>query len=140
MAQTKTSKSNEAYFTRYKTQGLYSKNRRTRLERLLKLKPEDPQLTVALKNLGSYRRATPKAPFWSHTMIRTAMLYKLFTGRFNKEVFSPKPDVADAASRERNPQLFVQPKKRTEFSKRRISEFSLAARAHDKQGNLVWAS
>ena len=119
MAQSKTSKSNEAYFTRYKSQGLYAKNRRARLERALKKNPNnEQQIRIALKELGSYRRSTPKVAKWSHTAIAQAMLAKLF-----KVPYQP-----------------VSAKKVHAFQKKQRSDFSIAMRAHDKAGNLVWAS
>lgn len=74
----KTSKSNEAYFARYKT-------------------------------LKRKCRKAPVTPKWSHTMIKEAMLLKP----------SNKPDPVE--------------------TNKRISIFSIGARAHDGRGNLVWA-
>lgn len=118
MAQSKTSKSNEAYFTRYKTQGIYAKNRRKRLERAQKEQPNNSQIATALKELGSYRRGTPKVSKWNATSIAQVMLAKLF----------------------KVPDQPVSSKKTHAFPKKLRSDFSIASRAHDKQGNLVWAS
>lgn len=133
MAQ-KTSKSNEAYFARYKQGNLYAAHRKAKLERLAKLQPNNKQIPIALKSLANYRRKSPNTPHWSHTMITTAKLYKLFTGKFNKDVFSQKPEDSDAARKIRNDELFpkiVKPRSK-------YSDYSLAVRAHDGSGNLVW--
>ena len=134
----KTSKSAEAYFARYKTANVYSTNRKRKLARTMKAQPNNTQLALALKNVTSYRRKTPKDAYWSHSMIETAKLYKRFVGVFDRNVFTQKPEDQEAARRVRNPNLFQEPKK-VLTNKKRINEFSLAARAHDNQGNLVWA-
>lgn len=134
----KTSKSAEAYFARYKQSGLYASNRKRRLERALKRQPNNTQIPLAIKSLVSYRRKNPKEPFWSHQMIETAKLYKKFLGVFDKGIFSQKPEDQEAARHVRNTNLFPVVKDKSQ-NKKRISEFSLAARAHDVNGNLVWA-
>lgn len=118
MAQSKTSKSNEAYFTRYKNQGIYAKNRRARLTRAQKEQPNNNQIAIALLKLGSYRRAATKVPKWNATSIAQTMLAKLF----------------------KVPEQPVSKKKVHAFQKKQRSDFSIAMRAHDKAGNLVWAS
>lgn len=137
MAQ-KTSKSNEAYFARYKAGNLYAAHRKARLVRAAKQQPNNKQIPLAIKALANYRRATPKVATWSHTDIATAKLYKVFVGKFSRNLFSQKIDESEAARRVRNSNLFPEVVKTNRFAKR-ISEFSLAARAHDGQGNLVWA-
>lgn len=134
----KTSKSAEAYFARYKQSGLYAANRKRRLERALKKQPNNAQIPLAIKSLTSYRRKDPKEPYWSHQMIETAKLYKLFLGAFDKGIFSQKLEDQESARHIRNNNLFPEAKKPVQ-NKKRISEFSLAARAHDSSGNLVWA-
>lgn len=68
MAQ-KTSKSNENYFARYKQQSLYTKNRKAKLLRQLKLQPGNAkQINDAIALLGSYRRKTPVTPKWNATL------------------------------------------------------------------------
>lgn len=138
MAATKTSKSNESYFSRYKQGNLAGVHRRAKLERLIKLQPNNKQLPIALKNVTNYRRKAPTTPVWSHSMIKTAMLMKQFAGKFDKNIFSQKPEDADAARKTRNPNLFLVNNKNVQ-QKKRYSEFSIAARAHDVLGNLVWA-
>lgn len=106
----KTSKSNEAYFARYKTQGIRAKNKKLRLERELRQNPNNKTVEVALKSITSYSRAAPKTPKWSHTDIAVAVLNKLFTKGGG-----------------------VVPTKKYKFS-----DYSIAARAHDKTGKLIW--
>lgn len=134
----KTSKSAEAYFARYKQNGLYAANRKRKLERTLRAQPNNAQIPLAIKGINSYRRRTPKEAYWSHQMINTAKLYKAFVGVFDRGIFSQKLEDQEAARRVRNDNIFA-PKKPAEAQKRRISNFSLAARAHDSQGSLVWA-
>jgi hypothetical protein len=105
----KTSKSNEAYFARYKTQGIRAKNKKLKLERALRRNPENKQIETALASIISYGRKTPTTPKWSHTDINRVMLEKLFK----------KPG--------------VQPVKT-----HKLSDYSIGARAHDKVGNLIW--
>jgi hypothetical protein len=134
----KTSKSAEAYFARYKQSGVYATNRKRKLERALKRQPNNAQIPLAIKGVASYRRKDPKEPYWSHQMIETAKVYKRFLGVFDKGIFSQKLEDQDAARYVRNNNLFKEVKKPVQ-NKKRISEFSLAARAHDSNGNLVWA-
>lgn len=137
MAQ-KTSKSNEAYFARYKQSNLYAAHRKARLEKLIKLQPNNLQLLLALKNVSNYRRKSPSTPTWSHQQIATAKLFKYFVGKFDRLMFSQKDEDASVARKTRNENLFPVEKK-PYVSKKRINEFSLAARAHDGRGNLVWS-
>jgi hypothetical protein len=130
----KTSRSNEAYFARYKQSGLYAANRKARLAAQLIKQPNNKQLELAIKNISSYRRKTPTTPYWSHTMIATAKMLKSFTGAFSKNVFSAKPDEADAAKRLRNPNIFS----KSVTTKSKYSDYSIAVRAHDKTGALIW--
>ena len=137
MAQ-KTSKSNEAYFARYKQGNLYAAHRKAKLEKLIKLQPNNKQLPLALKNVANYRRKSPNTPAWSHQQIATAKLFKYFVGKFDKLMFSQKDEDASAARKTRNENLFPMETKPV-ATKRRISDFSLATRAHDGMGNLVWS-
>jgi len=63
-------------------------NRKRRLERTLKAQPNNKQVQVALSEGRGHKRKTPNNPFWSHTMIREARLFKEFTGRMDVSVFS----------------------------------------------------
>lgn len=126
MANKKTSDARKGAYTNYKTRGTQAKNRRIKLEAQLKKQPgNESQITLALGNIG-YRRRTPKTPVWSASMIATARLYKAFTGKFDKGLFSPNTDTAIAASKVRNDNKFLQgvPKFET-----KASMFSLGVRA-----------
>ena len=63
-------------------------NRKRRLERTLKAQPNNTQVQLALSEGRGHKRKTPNNPFWSHTMIREARLFKEFTGRMDVSVFS----------------------------------------------------
>lgn len=71
-------------------------NRKRRLQRTLKSQPNNTQVQNALLEVGRQRKA-PVTPQWSHTAIRLAKLFKEFTGRAPKELFSSNPKVAQAA-------------------------------------------
>ena len=134
----KTSKSNEAYFARYKQGNKYAVNRKMKLERVLKEQPNNKQIELALKAISNTpRRGTPKNPYWSHTMISIAKMFKRYSGKFDKHFFSAKLEDVEAGRRARNDNLYTAPVKTKQ--NKRISEFSLGARAHDGMGNLVWA-
>lgn len=109
----------------YKSSKRMESNRKIKLERQIKLQPNNEQLKVALKDIG-YRRKTPKVPFWSHTMIKTAKLFKLFGGTFDPKMMNADPKISQAA-------LSVQsPKARTpheyKLTKQESLFFSLGAR------------
>jgi hypothetical protein len=84
---TKTSKGQEGYYARYKSGNVHAKNRKRKLERQLKLQPNNEQVKNALKDIN-YRRRTPGADGWSHSGIRMAKLFKEFCGSFDKAVLS----------------------------------------------------
>lgn len=71
-------------------------NRKRRLQRTLKAQPNNLQVQNALLEVGRQRKA-PVTAQWSHTAIRLAKLFKEFTGRAPKELFSSNPKVAQAA-------------------------------------------
>lgn len=99
MAQSKTGKSQEGYYARYKTNKTWETNRKRRLERALKAQPTNQQIILALKNMV-YRRKTPKVRVWSASWVATAKLFKLFAGRFDPAIMSSDPNAAgDAAKR-----------------------------------------
>lgn len=125
------SKSKQNYSAVYKSTNKYEKNRKLKLQRLLKQQPNNEQIKNALSNIRA-RRKTPINPQWSHTDIRLAKIFKLFTGRADKALFSSNPKVQSEAiqAARSNPD-----KKAPEG---RVS-FQLGARAHDKYGRLVWA-
>jgi hypothetical protein len=95
MAQ-KTSKGQEGYYARYKSAGVHAKNRRIKLERQLKLQPNNEQVAQALKDI-KYRRKTPGANGWSHSGIALAKVFKEFCGSFSQDIFSSNPKTASDA-------------------------------------------
>lgn len=125
------SKSKQAYYTQYKSSSRWATNRKKKLERVKKQQPNNQQIDKAIGNI-SYRRGTPKTQVWSHSAIRIAKLFKEFTGRAPVELFSSNPTVQARAIQSFDPnRVFVGvPEGKVNFS--------LAARAHDKQGRLVW--
>jgi hypothetical protein len=104
-------------------------NRKRRLERTIKAQPNNEQAKLALKDSKSKRKA-PNKREWSHTARRLAQLFKLFTGRAPKELFSANRTVQDEALRTISGQRAV-----TNTGK---VDFTIRARAHDKAGRLVW--
>ena len=63
-------------------------NRRRRLERTVKAQPNNTQAAIALKETRGHKRKKPNTPYWSHTMIREAKLFKEFTGNMDLNIFS----------------------------------------------------
>ena len=75
----KTSKSNEAYFSKYKSSGLEAKNRLKRLERQLKQQPNNSEaIQQAIKAGPGAHRKTPVTPRWSHQAIEAVKLEQWF--------------------------------------------------------------
>jgi hypothetical protein len=109
-------------------------NRKRRLERTVKAHPNNQQAALALKESRGHKRKKPASPYWSHTMIREAKLFKEFTGRIDLNIFH------SIESTRGNARLHLS---RSDWSQVTQPEgkvsFALAARAHDKQGRLVWA-
>jgi hypothetical protein len=83
----KTSLTRTNAYKQYQTSKRWETNRIKRLKRALKKNPENTQIETALKDVN-YRRKTPKTHMWSKTNIRKAMLFKEFTGGFNKDIMS----------------------------------------------------
>lgn len=127
------SKSKQAYFTQYKSSSRWAANRKRKLERQLKLQPGNAEQIKSAIGRISYRRGTPKAPQWSHNAIRIAKLFKYFTGQAPIALFSSNPKLQAAALQYHNPSRVFD-----NLPEGKVS-FSLAARAHDKQGKLVWS-
>lgn len=71
-------------------------NRKRRLTKLLKSQPNNLQVQNALLEAGTKRKASINRQ-WSHNNIRLAKLFKEFTGRAPKELFSSNPKVQQAA-------------------------------------------
>jgi hypothetical protein len=92
MAAGKTSKSQEAYYARYKTT-TFAANRKRKLERVVKEQPNNEQAKMALKDIH-YRRKTPNTNAWSHSAIALAKVFKEFTGHFDKNIISSNQKVA----------------------------------------------
>ena len=92
----KTSKGQEGYYARYKSTSLHAKNRRAKLERLLKKQPNNEQIKLAIKDIN-YRRKTPGSDGWSHSGIRLAKIFKEFCGKFDKAVLNSNPKQASDA-------------------------------------------
>lgn len=130
----KTSKMREAKYASYQTGKKQEANRKRKLLKLQKEQPNNEQITKALNDIH-YRRGTPKVAYWSHSMIATAKLFKLFTGKFDKGVFSSDPKVNSAAIRTRNENKFNQFKMP---EMKQASQFSLKERAHTKNGVRAW--
>lgn len=91
-------------------------NRKRRLQRTLKAQPNNTQVQNALQETGRQRKA-PVTPQWSHTAIRLAKLFKEFTGRAPKELFSSNPKVQQSALSTPNTREFVNlPKGKPDFT------------------------
>ena len=76
-------------------------NRKRKLERQLKLQPNNKQVELALQNIHR-RRKTPTNREWSHSWRRTAQIIKLFTGRFDRNIMSSNPTVSSTALQKHN--------------------------------------
>ncbi len=94
----KVSKGRQNTYAGYKASMKWKANREAKLRKLIKLNPGNLELVAALKNV-SYRRKTPKAPFWSHDMKRAAKVLKEFCGECPAIVFSSNQKLASEALR-----------------------------------------
>lgn len=90
------SKTAEAYFSNYKSSKKWESNRKRKLQRTLKAQPNNEQVKAALNNIN-YRRKTPNNSEWSASWIRVAKIFKLFEGRFDRNIMSANAEVARAA-------------------------------------------
>lgn len=115
----------KAGLTRYKTSNTYETNRKRKLARALRRNPENKQIELALKDKGMPRK-TPKVPTWSPTAIRNAYLMKLFTGKYNKDIFSNDMDQYVIAIKDRNGELFP---KAVKTQNKPVSMFCIGQRA-----------
>lgn len=125
------SKSKQSYSANYKSSSKWMSNRKRKLEKQLKLQPNNEQVKEALKNI-KYRRKTPgDKSIWSKQNIAIAKLFKEVSGHASHDLFSSNPQVKAAALMSRTTQV-----------KRKVPEgkvnFSLGARAHDSKGTLIW--
>lgn len=78
-------------------------------------------------------RKKPVTPYWSHTMIREAKLFKEFTGKVDLNIFSSIETVRSNARLHSTREDWSQVK----LPQGKVN-FTLGARAHDKQGRLIW--
>ena len=133
MANKSRSKGAEGYFAAYKSSKRWEANRRRKLERALKRNPGNAeQINAALKSMV-YRRLTPITPTWSSSKRRIAILFKLFTGTVNPDMFSNNEKLAGPALMTHSKVKLPKPTGRTD------GMFQLGTRAQDARGNLVWA-
>lgn len=134
MANKRTSASDKAHHMTYKTQQIWAKNRRAKLERALKRNPNNLQIVEALKNV-TYRRGTPKTSQWSASDIANAQLIKSFCGFCDKNVFHANKDLKLAAwthIASKRPELI------TRINSHTKGMFSIKSRAHTKEVS-TWA-
>ena len=117
----------------YKTSRRWEANRRRKLERQLKLNPNNAvQIEAALKNIV-YRRKTPTNRTWSSTRRQTAILYKRFTGKVNMDIFSNNEKLS-------GPALMTHGTFKINSTGRNDRMFALGTRAkHAGTDTLAWA-
>lgn len=133
MASKSGSKGQEGRAALYQSTKRWEANRRRKLERALKRNSGNAeQINAALKSMV-YRRHTPVTPTWSSSKRRIAILFKLFTGTVNPDMFSNNEKLAGPALMTHSKVKLPKPTGRTD------SMFQLGTRANDGRGNLVWA-
>lgn len=138
MANKAKSKGREGYASQYKASRTWEANRKRKLERTLKEQPANEQVRLALTNIN-YRRQTPKAPFWSHSMINQAKLFKEFSGSVNVNMFSA--DEKKRAEALRTPGVYSQlPVSKKKDRATATSMFSIEARLINGRQGLAWSS
>lgn len=84
-------KGHELRYAAYKQERRWEKNRKLKLARALKLAPDNKQIAEAVV---VYRRTTPTTKVWSATNRRIAELFKEFSGRADKDLFSKNEKLA----------------------------------------------
>jgi hypothetical protein len=133
MAKGKTSsKSDQNYWSRYKSNKTWETNRKRKLAKHLKKHPNDKvaqQATNAIK----YRRGTPKDPQWTPGNVRIAKLFKDFAGFVNRDMFNSNHKIQLEALNSYN-----KPKAGTRVNQTSRVDFTLGARAHDRYGRQAW--
>ena len=102
-------------------------NRKRRLQRTLKAQPNNLQVQNALLEVGRQRKA-PTTPQWSHGNIRLAKLFKYFSGRAPKELFSSNPKVVQSAMTTPSTKVFL------DLPQGKV-DFTLGARAFMRKSN-----
>lgn len=130
----------EGYAAAYKAEGRMQKNRKRKLERQAKLQPNNDNIRKALLDIR-YRRATPKAPFWSASMIATAKLFKEFGGSVDINIFSA--DEKKRAEALRTPSKYAQlpvSTKKPKFPTNSPGMFSILARLQNGRKGSLWTS
>lgn len=95
MAVNKRSKTAEQNAVAYKTANRQASNRKRKLEKQLKLQPNNKNIPIALKSIV-YRRKKPVNPIWSHSLIHIAKLFKEFGGKFDKSYLAEKPFIPES--------------------------------------------
>ena len=134
MAKGKTSsKSDQNYWSRYKSNKVWEVNRKRKLARHIKKHPNDKVAERATQNI-KYRRKTPKDPQWTPGNIHIAKLFKDFAGFVNRDMFNSNQKIQQEALMSysrggRGPSRVNQTSR---------VDFSIGARAHDNQGRSVW--
>jgi hypothetical protein len=101
-------------------------NRKRRLQKLLKQQPNNKQIENALLEVGTNRKS-PITSQWSHSNIRLAKLFKEFSGRAPKELFSSNPKVQQSALQTPSTKVF------TNLPQGKV-DFSIGARAFMREG------
>lgn len=133
MAKGKTSsKSDENYWSRYKSNKTWEVNRKRKLAKHLKKHPNDKvaeRATHAIK----YRRGTPKDPQWTPGNVRIAKLFKDFAGFVNRDMFNSNHKIQLEALNSYN-----KPKAHTKVNQTSRVDYSIGARAHDGHGRPAW--
>lgn len=130
MGKSTTSKSQQNYYTLYKSQERWKSNRKRRLEKTYLQQPNNEQIEAALKVL-KYRRRIPTTAQWSASKRNLAQLFKQFVGRCDPQIFHSNEKISA-------PALQSAFGVHTKVPEGKVS-FRLGDRAHDKLGNLVWA-
>lgn len=128
MASGKRSKTAEGNAASYKSSRRWETNRKRKLERTLKEQPNNEQIKAAMESMV-YRRKTPTNQEWSSTWIRTAKLFKEFTGKFDRNIMNSNPKVASEAM-----QLSRKTRDYTPVVGRDKSMFSILCRANMNSG------
>lgn len=138
MSNSKKGTGQTAYYSAYKAEGRMQKNRKKKLERQAKRQPNNDNIRKALLDIR-YRRAAPKVPLWSASMIATAKLFKEFGGNVDINIFSA--DEKKRAEALRTPSKYAQlpvSKKKNTFNN--TSMFSIEARLIAGRKGLNWSS
>jgi hypothetical protein len=133
MAKGKTSsKSDQNYWSRYKSNKIWETNRKRKLARHIKKHPNDKVAERATQNI-KYRRKTPKDPQWTPGNIHIAKLFKDFAGFVNRDMFNSNHKLQLEALSGYN-------KPGSQIKTNQISrvDFSIGARVHDRYGRPIW--